>query len=143
MVNRIKKHVPIRIIPVVKKRIIKSKLIKYTGTVPLNVANQDRIVFVVSRDDGNNIRIVDNIRYEINIEDKWEWVVRYDDHAGEGSLHRHYRVDLVSDRQILSKAKARKYKNKNHELTWVCNDFRKNHQIYRKKFLTNCGLDLY
>lgn len=143
MVNRIKKHVPMQIMPVRRRKIIKSRLSKHTGIVPLNVANLDRIVFVVSRDEKNNIRVVDNIRYEININDKWEWVVRFDDHAGEGSLHKHYRVDLKSDRQILSKAQAKKYKNKNHELTWVCRDFRKNHQIYRKKFLTNCGLDLY
>lgn len=55
----------------------------------------------------------------------------------------HYRVNLKEDRIIESAAGIRKYKNKDYELTWVCNDIKRNHMIFRKKFLENCDLDLY
>lgn len=69
--------------------------------------------------------------------------MRYDDHGGQGYLHRHYRVSLENKREIESSAGVRRYKNKDYELTWVCNDIKRNYLIFRSKFLKNLGLDLY
>ena len=141
MRKKIRNH--IRRIIFQKKPLQKEVLRPHTGNVPLNIALQDRISFSVLRNENNHIKKIENISYEININDKWEWVVRYDDHGGTGLLHRHYRVNLKEDRIIESAAGIRKYKNKDYELTWVCNDIKRNHMIFRKKFLEDCDLDLY
>ena len=127
----------------IKKPPIKETLHTQNGDVPLNIAQIDRISFSVLRDEKNRIRKIENISYEILIKNKWEWVVRYDDHGGIGPLHRHIRVSLQDEKSIESTGGIRKYKNKDHELTWVCNEIKRNHQIFRSKFLKNMGLDLY
>lgn len=74
---------------------------------------------------------------------QWEWVVRYDDHGGTGLLHRHFRISLTDNSQVESTAGIKRYKNKDYELTWVCNDIKRNYLTFRSKFLKNMGLDLY
>lgn len=141
MRKRIRKHHR-NILPLKKPR---KKEILYTqkGDIPLNVAQSDKISFSVLRNDKKRIRKIENISYEISIESKWKWVVRYDDHGGTGLLHRHFRVSLIDNREVESTAGIKKYKNKDHELTWVCNDIKRNYLIFRSKFLKNSGLDLY
>ncbi len=109
----------------------------------LNTAQLDRISFSVLKNEKNNLRKIENISYEISINDKWEWVVRYDDHGGLGSLHRHIRVSLKDNSEVESSDGIKKYKNKDFELTWVCNDIKINYLNFRRKFLRNSGLDLY
>lgn len=119
------------------------ELQKQTSNFPLNTAQTDRISFSVLRDTKRKIIKIENISYEIQINGKWEWVVRYDDHGGSGQLHRHFRVSLYDLREVESTARIKKYKNKTYELTWVCNDVKRNYLVYRLKFLKNSGLDLY
>lgn len=126
-----------------KKPQVREELHPQKGNIPLNRAQSDRISFSVLRNNKNKLRKIENISYEINVKDKWEWVVRYDDHGGTGLLHRHFRVSLISDREIESTAGIKRYQNKDYELTWVCNDIKRNYLIFRKKFLKNNGLDLY
>lgn len=141
MVKRIRKHFK-KIYPI-KKPVIRETLHTKSGNIPLNIAQTDRISFSVLRNEQNRLRKIENISYEINIKDRWEWVVRYDDHGSKGFLHRHFRVSLTDDREIESSAGIKRYKNKDHELTWVCKDIKKNYLIFRSKFLKNMGLDLY
>lgn len=141
MPKRIRKHFK-NIYPL-KKPKQKETLYKQKGNIPLNVAQTDRISFSVLRNEKNNIRKIEIISYEISIEDNWEWVVRYDDHGGAGSLHRHFRVSLKNDKEVESAAGIRKYRNKDYELTWVCNDIKRNYLLFRSKFLKRMGLDLY
>lgn len=141
MRKRIRKH--IRIIYPIKPPALKEALHKHKGNVPLNIAQTDRISFSVLRNENNRLRKIENISYEIFIKGCWEWIVRYDDHGGNGSLHRHFRVSLKDESIVESTAGIKKYKNKDHELTWVCNDIKRNHLVYRSKFLKNIGLDLY
>lgn len=141
MVKRIRRHFK-NIFPL-KKPKIKENLHTQTGNIPLNKAQADRISFSVLRNEKNNIRKIENISYEINIDDDWVWVVRYDDHGGTGSLHRHIRISLKDDSNVESTIGIKKYKNKDYELTWVCNDIKRNYLIFRKQFRKNSGLDLY
>ncbi len=127
----------------IRKPIIKETLHTQNGNIPLNIAQTDRISFSVLRNEKNSIRKIENISYEISIENDWEWIVRYDDHGGTGILHRHFRVSLKSSQEVESSAGIKKYKNKNYELTWVCNDIKRNYLIFRSKFLKNNSLDLY
>lgn len=141
MVKRIKKHFK-NIYPF-KKPKPKEILHSQGGNIPLNKAQTDRISFSVLRNEKNKIRTIENISYEIYIEDCWEWIVRFDDHSGYGSLHRHFRVSLIDDREIESYSGIKKYKDKDHELTWVIQDIKRNYLILRERFLKNSGLDLY
>lgn len=135
--RRIKKILPF------KKPIPKESLHTSNSNFPLNTAQLDRISFSVLRNKKNNLRKIENISYEIYINDAWEWVVRYDDHGGLGSLHRHIRISLKDNSEVQSTDGIKKYKNKDFELTWVCNDIKRNYLNFRKKFLKNSGVDLY
>lgn len=141
MIKKIRKHFK-NIYPL-KKPLIKEALHILASSILLNKAQTDRISFSVLRNEKNNLRKIENISYEINIQGHWEWVVRYDDHGGTGLLHRHYRISLNDNSEIESSACIRRYKNKDCELTWVCNDIKRNYLIFRSKFLKNLGLDLY
>lgn len=131
-----------RIYPL-KKPVTKEVLRTQTGNIPLNKAQTDRISFSVLRNEKNNLRKIENISYEININEKWEWVVRYDDHGGIGFLHRHIRISLTDDSNVESADRIKKYKNKNYELTWVIKEIKRDYLVFRSKFLKNSGLDLY
>jgi len=126
-----------------KKPVQKEILHTQSNNIPLNRAQSDRISFSVLRNEENKIRKIENISYEIKIENRWEWVVRYDDHAGKGSLHRHTRVSLKDNSEIESSTGIRRYKNKDYELPWVCKDIKRNYFMFRSKFTKYNGLDLY
>jgi len=132
-----------RLILPIKKPVLKEKLHTQGASVPLNIAKTDRISFAVLKNEKNHIRKIENVSYEIMMNEKWEWVVRYDDHGGLGPLHRHVRISLKDDRVVESSDGIRKYKNKDHQLTWACKDIRRNYLIFRNKFLKNSRLDLY
>lgn len=118
----------------------KEKLREHKSSFPLNTAITDRVTFSVLRNEQNSIKKIEIVSYEMNIDGKWEWVVRYDDHDGAGPLHRHVRINLESEKSIASTDGVRKYKNKDHELAWVCKDIKRNYLIFRKKFLKKCKL---
>ena len=141
MSRRIRKHFK-NIYPI-KMPLQKEILHTQKVSVPLNIAQTDRISFSVLRNEKNKIRKIQNISYEINIQNKWEWIIRYDDHGGTGYLHRHYRLSLEDDSDVISITGIRKYKNKDHELTWVCKDIKRKYLAYRSKLLKKMGLDLY
>lgn len=141
MGKKIRKH--IRTIFLISPPVLKEALHKQKGNVPLSVTQADRISFSVLRNENNKLRKIENISYEIYVGDNWEWIVRYDDHGGNGCPHRHFRVSLRDESIIESNAGIKKYNNKDHELTWVCKDIKRNYLIYRSKFLRNMGLDLY
>ncbi len=138
MHRKFKKHR--KLILSIKKWVPKEKLHTHSANVLLNIARNDRISFSVLRNEKNHIRKIENISYEIVIDGKWEWVVRYDDHGGFGLLHRHVRVSLEDERVVKSNDGIRKYKNKDHQLTWACKDIRRSYLIFRNKFLKNSGL---
>lgn len=141
MVKRIRKHH--KNIILLKKPVLKESLYTKTGSIPLNIAQTDKISFSVLKNEKNNIRKIENVSFEININNHWEWVVRYDDHGGSGSLHRHIRISLKDDSSIESLSGIKKYKNKDFELTWIIDDIKRNYMVFRKNFLKEEGLDLY
>lgn len=141
MGKRIRKHVKF-VLPL-KKPKQKEELYTHSVHIPLNIAQTDRISFSVLRNNKNKIRKVENISFEISVHDKWEWVVRYDDHGGIGLLHRHYRLSLEDHSEIESSTGINERIDKNNALTWVCADIRRNYLRFRTKFLKSLGLDLY
>lgn len=128
---------------IIKKPKVKENLHSQKGSIPLNKAQEDRISFSILKNDKNQVRKIENISYEINIEGKWEEVVRYDDHGGQGFRHRHHRVSLQDKREVESTIGIKKYRDKKHALTWVCNEIKRNYLAFRMKFRKNSKLDLY
>lgn len=141
MVKKIRRHFK-NILPT-NNPTSKEILFTQTSNFMLNTAQLDRISFSVLKSSKHELRIIENISFEIKIDGNWEWVVRYDDHGGTGKLHRHFRVSLKDCQEIESSAGIKRYKNKDYELTWVCNDIKRNYLIFRSKFLRNNGLNLY
>ncbi|MDO8620670.1 MAG: hypothetical protein Q7R31_00075 [Candidatus Levybacteria bacterium] len=43
-----------------------------SGNIPLNMAKTDRISFSILRNEKNKLRKIENISYEITIENLWE-----------------------------------------------------------------------
>lgn len=141
MSKRIRKHS--KRIYILKKQKLIETLYAKTGSIFLNKTQEDRISFSVLKNEKNNLRKIENVSYEIYVHDKWEWVVRYDDHGGLGSLHRHVRISLSDDSNVESADRIKKYKYKNLELTWVIEEIKRDYLMRRLKFLKNSGLDLY
>ena len=141
MGGKIRKH--LKIIYPLKPPPAQETLHAQSGSIPLNIIKTDRISFSVLRNENNNLRKIENISYEINIKNSWEWIVRYDDHGGKSYLHRHYRLSLKDNSDIISIAGIKKYKNKDHELTWVCKDIKGKYLAYRSRLLKKMKLDLY
>ncbi len=141
MVKRIRKHS--KVVLILKKSEKKEKLHSQKNNFPLNKAQIDRISFSVLRNEKNNIRKIENISYEININDKWEWILRYDDHGGKGSLHGHLRISLAGQKYVEISSPVVKYKTKEAELSAICNLIDNNYLNIRTEFVRNNGLDLY
>lgn len=141
MARKIRRHTKF-ILPL-KIPLTKETLYKHGSKFLLNNAQSDRISFSLLKNRDNKTRKIENISYEINIENRWEWVVRYDDHSSEGELHRHNRISLDDEKGIVSASGIKKYKNKDFELDWVCKDIKRNYLKLRRRILKNSGLDLY
>ena len=141
MVKRIRKHFK-HILPIIKPT-PKENLHTQSGNIPLNISQSDKISFSVLRNEKNKIRIIENISYEIYVENRWECIVRYDDHGGLGLLHKHFKISLNDNREIESYSGIKKYKDKDHELTWVIKDIKRNYLTFRERFLKNSGVNLY
>lgn len=141
MRKKIRKHIP-KVLPL-KKPLQKENLNTWSGDVPLNVAKSDRISFSVLINEKRNIRKIENISYDILIENEWVWIIRFDDHGGVGLLHKHTKITLNDERDIESYEGVKKSKSKRKQFNWAFKDIKRNYLIYRSKFLKNSELDLY
>ena len=141
MARKIRKHIPAAL--PLKKPPQEEDLKTWNGDVPLNIAKSDRISFSVLMNKKNEIRKIENISYEILIEGEWAWIVRFDDHGGIGSIHKHTRIALNDGREVESSEGVKKSKSKRKQFNWAFKDIKRNYLNYRYKFLKNSGLDLY
>ena len=108
MGKKIGKHIP-KILPL-KKPLQKENLKTWSGDVPLNIAKYDRISFSVLINEKRNIRKIENISYDILIENEWVWIIRFDDHGGVGLFHKHTKITLNDERDIESYEGVKKSK---------------------------------
>lgn len=141
MARRIRKHIP-RVLPL-KKPLKKEDLTTFSGDVPLNIAKSDRISFSALMTKKREIRKIENVSYDILIEDKWINIVRFDDHGGIGVLHKHTKIALNDERDIESYEGIKKSESKIKQFNWAFKDIKRNYLSYRSKFLKNSRLDLY
>lgn len=109
-------------------------------TFYLNTEQLDRISFSILKDENEKIKEIQNVSYEININGKWVRIVRYDDHSGTGSLHRHTKFSFSSLKEIIESLPWIKG-DKNQQLTQACNDIKENYEEFKNEFTKNSGLD--
>lgn len=94
----------------------------------------DRITYVYEIDSSGNCTKVNNVSYEIKIEQKWYLVSRYD--SIHGFLHCHMRTSTKDHAEILlDRSSVIKKGHPKDWLTWAIKDFRLNFFEYRKGFL--------
>lgn len=141
MAKKIRKHIVKNVL--FKNPVPKEELTTWNGDIPLNIAKYDRISFSVLINKRREIRKIENVSYDIFIEDRWVNVMRYDDHGGVGLLHKHIKVALNDEREIRSSGGVKKSPNKQTQFRWAFKDIQKNYLNYRTKFLKNSNIDLY
>lgn len=122
------------------KLIIKESLHPHKRTFYLNTEQIDRVSFSILKDENETIKEIQNVSYDMNIEGTWIGIVRYDDHSGTESLHKHTKVSLESDNEVAESIYWIKG-NKEQQLTQACDDIRQNYKEFKDRFLKNSGLD--
>ncbi len=125
---------------------MKSKKIKkhskaVEGQFPLNPSNSDRLTFNATFDD--KVFIISNVSYEMLFDQRWEWIIRYDDHGGTEDFHRHERYCLEDESDFPSSNIFVPDITKKKLFEWAINDIKRNYMIYRTKFCKRNSIDLY
>lgn len=141
MAKKIRKHIVKNVL--LKKPVPKEELTTWNGNIPLNIAKYDRISFSVLINKRREVRKIENISYDILIDDRWVNVLRYDDHGGIGLLHKHTKVAINDTREIESSEGIKRSPNKQTQFRWAFKDIKRNYLNYRTKFLKNSNIDLY
>lgn len=133
MTRKIHKHIK-RPLPLTIPK-LSEKTEKREGEFPLYKSNTDKLHWCIEISlKGNTVKIAD-ITFLIFVNDEWQWVVRYDDHGGDGLLHKHERLSLNDDSETTLSLPIRKNGNKKKLTEWAIDDIRKNYINYRRVFL--------
>lgn len=114
---------------------IPTNTIETSWNAPLNKALTDRIGFTLKKDKKGIVVKIDRITYETLINNKWEWIFRFDDHGGFGPIHGHLRVSLKNDAAIEVNDGIKKCKDKNAYISWIYKFFRKQYIDIRRRFI--------
>jgi hypothetical protein len=80
----------------------------------------------------NTIIEVVTVSYEVNIEEQWTTIVRYD--SAHGYLHQHTRISLDTEKEFISTDNIVKSGDHKEWLTWAMKDIRQNFLEYRSLF---------
>ena len=109
----------------------------------LNKSQTDKLHWCIEvNQKGHTVKIAD-ITLVILINDEWQWIVRYDDHGGQGFLHRHERISLQDESETTILLPIRKNGNKKKLTEWAIDDIRKRYLSYRRNFLAQSDIALY
>lgn len=110
------------------------------GSNPIYLSDSDRITYVYKRDkERKNILEVVNVSLDIKIKNKWLTIKRYDSY--HGFLHRHTRVSLDDDSEIMSVAGVKKSGKHSNWLTWSIKDIKTKFWFYKRAFLKRSGIN--
>jgi len=99
------------------------------------LSQTNRITYSYTRDlQDQSITEVTNVSYEVLIGGIWETLVRYD--SRHGNLHRHIRVRLQDEVDVMLVDETHWKGDHNSLLTAAINDIKKNYTEFRKRFLS-------
>lgn len=141
MPNKIKKNNRNKI-----RRLKYSKKLKTANELlsdnrPIYLSDSDRITYKYKRDPKDNkISEVVNVSLDIKIKDRWMTIKRYD--SSHGFLHKHTRISIDNNSEIVSTGGVRKKGKHSNWLTWAIKDIRGNFWNYKVAFLKRSGQKL-
>jgi len=117
-------------IPVVGE-IKKVKTFQKSTTIVLTP--EDQIIYIYECDENRKTTEVVNVSYQILLDFNWVSIIRFD--SEHGYLHRHIRVSVENEIEVVSTAGVVKKGSPRHWLTWAVEHLKKNYLGYRKNFL--------
>ncbi|MBI2334812.1 hypothetical protein HYU96_03335 [Candidatus Daviesbacteria bacterium] len=108
--------------------------LKLTKTAPAEIylSAVDRIYHAGAIDEKGDLIEVTNISYEINLDDKWVTIVRYD--SAHGYLHRHKRISLDDPADTVDRIGVKQKGKPRTWYTWAIKDIQKRFLHYREEF---------
>lgn len=103
-------------------------------TIPKEIylTSVDRITYVGLGDKDRNITEVINVSYEINFNDEWITILRFDSH--HNYLHRHIRVSLTDKSEIEDSIGVKRKGSPHVWYTWAIQNIRDRFIEYRTNF---------
>lgn len=126
-----------------KKYKLKKKTIEVTKIIthhhPLTASDRVTYSYSYKKDRNNTILEVVNVSYEVEIDDEWITILRFD--STHGKMHCHMRISLQNPEEVVVPGGwiARKGTPKNW-LSWAMKDIRKKYLNYRKGFFKRSGI---
>lgn len=115
----------------VAKEIRKPKTYQRSATIILTPG--DQIIYIYECDENRKTTEVVNVSYQILLDFGWVSIIRFD--SEHGYLHRHKRVSISNEIEVVSTAGVVKKGSPRHWLTWAVEHLKKNYPDYRKNFL--------
>lgn len=119
-------------IPVKQNKEIRHKKVSKIYS-EINLTDEDMIIYTFETDEeGSATKIVD-VSYQTFINNEWVTILRYD--SEHGFLHRHMRISLYSQAEILSTDGVKKKGTPHNWLTWAIEDTKNRYLDYERGFL--------
>lgn len=117
-------------VPVTRK-IKKVKTYQKSATIVLTP--EDQIIYIYECDENRKTIEVVNVSYQILLDSDWVSIIRFD--SEHGYMHRHRRLSVSNEIEVVSTAGVVKKGSPRHWLTWAVEHLKKNYPDYRKNFL--------
>ena len=99
----------------------------------INLSEHDMIIYMFETDEEGTITKIVNVSYQTYINNTWMTILRYDNE--HGFLHRHMRISLCSQDEIISTAGVKKKGTPHNWLTWAIEDTKDRYFDYKRGFL--------
>ncbi len=97
----------------------------------LSLSDRITYAYIINTKTNETIEVT-NVSYEVEIEKHRETIVHYD--SEHGYLHKHIKLSLFDDREIITRGGVVKKGNPKRWLTWAIEDIQKNFYDYRRLF---------
>lgn len=127
-----RKNRPEKVFNIPVKREIK-KVKTYQKSVAFTLTPEDQIIYIYECDENRKTTEVVNVSYQILLDSDWVSIIHFD--SEHGYLHRHIKVSVSNDIEVVSTAGVVKKGSPRHWLTWAVEHLKKNYPDYRKNFL--------
>lgn len=103
-------------------------------TIPKEIylTSLDRITHVSFKDKDRNITEIVNVSYEINFNDEWITILRFDSH--HGYLHRHTRISLADKAEVEDSIAVKRTGSPYLWYTWAIQNIKDRFIEYRTNF---------
>lgn len=108
---------------------------EHIKTIPKEIylTSMDRITHISLKDKDGNITEVINVSYEINFDNMWVTLLRFDSH--HGYLHRHTRISLNDEGEVEDTVGVKRKGNPHLWYTWAIQNIKKRFIEYRTNFV--------